>query len=40
MQVRGSHVREDYEVVPRVDDCQLEREAKTKFYQGKGEIKS
>lgn len=40
VQVRGSHVWGDYEVMPRVDDCQLEREVETKFYRGKGEIKS
>lgn len=40
MQVRGSHVQEDYKVMPCTDDCQLEREMKTKFYQGKEEIKS
>lgn len=40
VQVRGSHVWEDYEVMPRVGDRQLEREMKTKFYRGKGKIKS
>lgn len=26
--------------MPRVDDCQLEREMKTKFFREKGKIKS
>lgn len=26
--------------MPRVDDCQLEREMKTKFFRERGEIKS